>query len=140
MRLMLDRVVYGVALLLIFFFNDTATTEIYTYWHTLSLHDALPISALSGYMVASALGMAAGGFLVSATPRTERTITVALILAGLTLVVLALGLVPAGLAAAVVGLAGFCSGVAAPSRDLLIRPVTPKIRRATWQASVCQYE
>src|SRR3546814_3011727 len=25
------------------FFNDTATTEIYTYWHTLSLHDALPI-------------------------------------------------------------------------------------------------
>src|SRR5213594_3609238 len=28
-----------------FFFNDTATTEIYTSVHTLSLHDALPISA-----------------------------------------------------------------------------------------------
>src|SRR3546814_7154716 len=27
----------------LFFFNDTATTEIYTYGHTLSLHDALPI-------------------------------------------------------------------------------------------------
>src|SRR3546814_2012650 len=27
-----------------FCFNDTATTEIYTYLHTLSLHDALPIS------------------------------------------------------------------------------------------------
>src|SRR5213075_3577062 len=27
------------------FFNDTATTEIYTTRHTLSLHDALPISA-----------------------------------------------------------------------------------------------
>src|SRR3546814_11660458 len=26
-----------------FFFKDTATTEIYTYGHTLSLHDALPI-------------------------------------------------------------------------------------------------
>src|SRR3546814_14797194 len=26
-----------------FLFNDTATTEIYTYLHTLSLHDALPI-------------------------------------------------------------------------------------------------
>src|SRR3546814_8699156 len=26
-----------------FLFNDTATTEIYTYGHTLSLHDALPI-------------------------------------------------------------------------------------------------
>src|SRR5213594_1315799 len=27
-----------------FFFNETATTEIYTSVHTLSLHDALPIS------------------------------------------------------------------------------------------------
>src|SRR6056300_762029 len=30
--------------LLFFFFNDTATTEIYTNLNTLSLHDALPIS------------------------------------------------------------------------------------------------
>src|SRR3546814_8564171 len=30
-------------MLFVFFFNDTATTEIYTYLHTLSLHDALPI-------------------------------------------------------------------------------------------------
>src|SRR3546814_8507222 len=29
---------------LVFFFNDTATTEIYTYGQPLSLHDALPIS------------------------------------------------------------------------------------------------
>src|SRR6058998_4405448 len=29
--------------LLFFFFNDTATTEIYTVMNTLSLHDALPI-------------------------------------------------------------------------------------------------
>src|SRR3546814_4218361 len=29
-----------------FFFNDTATPEIYTYVNTLSLHDALPISAI----------------------------------------------------------------------------------------------
>src|SRR3546814_9378265 len=27
----------------VFFFNETATTDIYTYGHTLSLHDALPI-------------------------------------------------------------------------------------------------
>src|SRR3546814_18452407 len=30
--------------MIICFFNDTATTEINTYGHTLSLHDALPIS------------------------------------------------------------------------------------------------
>src|SRR2546429_5341094 len=34
----------GLSLSLFFFFNDTATTEIYT----LSLHDALPISAAAG--------------------------------------------------------------------------------------------
>src|SRR3546814_13007393 len=34
----------GVSAFVFFFFNDTATTEIYTYCHTLSLHDALPIS------------------------------------------------------------------------------------------------
>src|SRR3546814_1273466 len=32
-----------ISVLIFFFFNDTATTEIYTYLHTLSLHDALPI-------------------------------------------------------------------------------------------------
>src|SRR5256885_13787545 len=35
-----------------FFFNDTATTEIYT----LSLHDALPISVQTGSLVCSGLG------------------------------------------------------------------------------------
>src|SRR3546814_13701441 len=33
--------------LLFFFFNDAASTDIYTYLHTLSLHDAHPISLLS---------------------------------------------------------------------------------------------
>src|SRR6187399_3758459 len=32
-------------LVFFFFFNDTATTEIYTTANTLSLHDALPISS-----------------------------------------------------------------------------------------------
>src|SRR6058998_4397373 len=32
-----------VCLWLFFFFNDTATTDIYTVMNTLSLHDALPI-------------------------------------------------------------------------------------------------
>src|SRR5213596_4311347 len=35
---------YGVwSIYFVFFFNDTATTEIYTRPYTLSLHDALPI-------------------------------------------------------------------------------------------------
>src|SRR3546814_18633231 len=48
----------------IFFFNDTATTEIYSYVHTLSLHVALPICRLftplaltKTYSMAAAAGL-----------------------------------------------------------------------------------
>src|SRR3546814_11383740 len=34
-----------VFILVVFVFNDPATTEIYPYCHTLSLHDAVPISS-----------------------------------------------------------------------------------------------
>src|SRR5947208_6509171 len=43
------RVVIHQRFLVFFFFNDTATTEIYT----LSLHDALPISAQPAFFIAS---------------------------------------------------------------------------------------
>lgn len=83
-------------------------------------------TTLSAYMVTAALGMLAGGFLVGATPNTEKTVAVSLILAGLLLVVLASGVVNAPVAILLVGLAGFCAGVSAPSRDMLIRRITPK--------------
>src|SRR2546430_11462749 len=41
---MLNPKVLGLHVVVFFFFNDTATTEIYT----LSLHDALPISSTPG--------------------------------------------------------------------------------------------
>src|SRR3546814_14291454 len=37
-------VIMSCCIFLFFFFNDPATTEIYTYCNTLPLHDALPIS------------------------------------------------------------------------------------------------
>lgn len=83
-------------------------------------------TTLSAYMLAGALGMFAGGFLAGATPNAERTVAVSLVLAGLLLLVLASGAVPSGLAMVLVGVAGFCSGVSAPSRDMLIRRITPK--------------
>src|SRR3546814_21116231 len=42
---------YYMYMSMFFFFNDKATTEIYTYGHTLSLHDALPISRATGSVV-----------------------------------------------------------------------------------------
>ncbi|PLC54923.1 MFS transporter [Pollutimonas nitritireducens] len=83
-------------------------------------------TTLSAYMVAAALGMLAGGFLAGATPNTERTVAVSLVLAGVLLLVLAYGAIPPSYAIALVAMAGFCSGVSAPSRDMLIRRVTPK--------------
>src|SRR3546814_9680910 len=41
-----DIVIVVWVIFVFFFFNDTANTEIYTYLHTLSLHDALPIYRL----------------------------------------------------------------------------------------------
>jgi len=116
---------------LFFAFSSVALSSVQNYTiplldHLYGLSALVASSALSGYMVASAVGMAAGGFLVSATPRTERIVMLALICAGVTLVVLAMGWLPPVIAAPFVGLAGFCSGIAAPSRDMLIRRVTPK--------------
>src|SRR2546429_5120624 len=53
-----------------FFFNDTATTEIYT----LSLHDALPISALG----AGVLRGGAGGMLLESGAFRRRALRVSL--------------------------------------------------------------
>lgn len=83
-------------------------------------------TTLSAYMLTAALGMLAGGFLVGATPNTERTVAASLVLAGILLLILASGAVPSAFAMILVGAAGFCSGLAAPSRDMLIRRVTPK--------------
>src|SRR3712207_7248464 len=57
-------------MLFIFFFNDTATTEIYT----LSLHDALPICARSGEHRRLGFGFdyRAGNALLSARPMFRR--------------------------------------------------------------------
>lgn len=83
-------------------------------------------SALSGYMVAGAIGMVAGGFLVSSTPRSEFTVFGSLVLAAACFALLATGWVGPFMALGLVALAGFCSGVAGPSRDMLIRRVAPK--------------
>src|SRR3546814_18312383 len=66
----------SVVFFLFFFFNDTATTEIYTDWHTLSLHDALPISLpyvirMSGLLYL-ACALALGGMFVAYAWRLYR--------------------------------------------------------------------
>lgn len=83
-------------------------------------------SALSGFMITAAVGMVAGGFLVSSTPRTERIIFGTLILAAVCFALLAGGWLSPAMALVFIALAGFFSGVSGPSRDMLIRRVAPK--------------
>lgn len=91
-----------------------------------NMSEVVASSALSSYMLASAAGMVVGGFVATATPRTERVVSGAYLVAGLLLFTLAGGLLPAFMALPLVAAAGLCTGVAGPSRDMLIRGVTPK--------------
>ncbi len=82
-------------------------------------------TAYTAFMLASAGGMIMGGFLAVRTSNHDRTIAAAFVLAALMALVLAAGVVPAAMAVVLMGLIGLCTGVAAPSRDLLIRAAAP---------------
>jgi MFS family permease len=80
---------------------------------------------ITGYMVASAVGMMTGGFLVKSAPRLERNIALALSTAAALLMLAGSGWLPAVLSGVLVALAGFGTGLAGPSRDMLIRKAAP---------------
>ncbi len=81
--------------------------------------------ALTGYLVASALGVLAGGFLVDRTPR-HTLIAVAVMLASGALFVL-IGSVNMSIALIIIAMsvAGALQGVLRPARDMLMRAVIP---------------
>lgn len=83
-------------------------------------------TALSFYLIGQACGLIAGGFLVSPTMRSESIVFGSLLMAAFFIFVLAMGWIPVSFAVPLVGLAGFCSGMSGPSRDMLVRRVTPK--------------
>jgi len=80
---------------------------------------------LTAYMVASAVGMVVGGFLASDPARCERVVGLGFgISAGFALL-LAMGDFMALLVPVLFGAMGFASGIAGPSRDLLVKRSTP---------------
>jgi MFS transporter, FSR family, fosmidomycin resistance protein len=80
----------------------------------------------TAYMLASAAGMALGGFLTAKTTRHEYTIAIAFTVSGLFALLIAAGVVPPLLSVVLMGAVGFGAGIAGPSRDLLIRAAAPK--------------
>lgn len=82
-------------------------------------------SAYTAYMLSSAVGTLAGGFLASRTNRHDRTIALAFSAAGCMALLIASGMAPGWVPVMLMGGMGFGAGIAAPSRDLLIRAAAP---------------
>lgn len=87
----------------------------------------LELTALvvTGYMLAGAAGMVLGGFIAARAERLERVIALCLGLCGGLLMLVGSGWLPGPLALAVAALAGLGTGLAGPSRDMLIKRAAP---------------
>ena len=76
-------------------------------------------------MLCGAVGMVLGGFLVGRTERLEKLIASCLLGSAAVLALVGTGLLPAAAALAVASMAGFGTGLAGPSRDMLIKRAAP---------------
>lgn len=85
----------------------------------------LAAMCLTVYMVCSAGGMLVGGFLARDPERCERIVGTAFGLAAVLALVVAYGSVPALAVPVLFGLMGFVSGIAGPSRDLIVKRAAP---------------
>ena len=113
-----------------FFFGTTALTAIQSFASPAlsQLYGLAPEATafvVTGYMLCGAVGMVIGGFWVARSASLERNIAIALALGAALLALAASGWVPPMLAATVVALAGFGTGLAGPSRDMLIKRAAP---------------
>jgi MFS transporter, FSR family, fosmidomycin resistance protein len=87
---------------------------------------AVAAMCLTFYMVSSAAGMVLGGFLASDPARCERVVGMGFGLGALIALTIGVAPVPALAVAFLFGVMGFASGIASPSRDLLVKKSTPE--------------
>ncbi|BCX50454.1 MFS transporter [Comamonas testosteroni] len=89
----------------------------------------LPLSVtaliVTGYMLCGAAGMVVGGFLVGRVQRLEKVISICMLGSGLLLFVVGTGWLPGMAAVVVASVAGLGTGLAGPSRDMLIKRAAP---------------
>lgn len=83
-------------------------------------------SALTAYLVSAALGILAGGFVAARATRHDLVAAAGLAVNALAILLIAMGQVPNAALPVVLAIAGFASGMVAPSRDLIVRASTPK--------------
>ena len=113
-----------------FFFSAMALSVVQTFAPAAAgrLH-AAPMAViaicLTVYMIANAIGIVTGGFLVSDPQRCERIIGAGFGIAACTALALAFIGFPPVLVPVLFGCMGFAAGIAGPSRDLLVKRSTP---------------
>lgn len=114
-----------------FFFWTTCSLSVIQSFASPTLQKmyGLPLSVTSlvvtGYMLCGAAGMVVGGFLAGRVARLERTITVCMLTTAAMLVVAGTGWLPGMGTMVLVALAGVGTGLAGPSRDMLIKRAAP---------------
>jgi MFS family permease len=82
-------------------------------------------SALTAYLVAAALGILAGGFVAARVSRHDLIAAAGMAVNALAVLVIAMQVIPGAALPAALAVAGFASGIVAPSRDLIVRASTP---------------
>ncbi|MET0349027.1 MAG: MFS transporter [Rhizobacter sp.] len=113
-----------------FFFSTAALSAIQSFASpALEGMYGLPLTAtafvVTGYMLFGAAGMVVGGFLAAGAARLEKIIGACLLASAVLLAAVGTGLLPGMVAAAIAAIAGFGTGLAGPSRDMLIKQAAP---------------
>lgn len=113
-----------------FFWSTCALTSIQTFASpALQALYGLPLSVtglvVTGYMLCGVAGMVVGGFLAGRVRRLETLISTCLLAAALLLALGGTGWLSGQLSFALVVLAGIGTGLAGPSRDMLIKQAAP---------------
>jgi FSR family fosmidomycin resistance protein-like MFS transporter len=86
---------------------------------------ALATGALTAFLLGSAGGILAGGFLADRTRRHDLVAVGGLVIAAGFMMLLATGALAPSLLPIILGLTGLCHGATGPSRDMLVRAATP---------------
>lgn len=86
---------------------------------------ALASSALTAFLVGGAAGILTGGYVAGRARRHDLVAAGGMLASALAVLLLASGVLSNALIAPTLALAGFCSGMTNPSRDLLVRGATP---------------
>lgn len=113
-----------------FFWSTAALSAVQSFASpALGLLYGLPLATtafvVTGYMLCGAAGMVAGGFFVAGSERLERIIGLAMSIAAVLLLAVASAALAPLVALALASVAGFFTGLAGPSRDMLIKRAAP---------------